>query len=115
MARSRPATLAPRLRQRLLAYRWRRVGGLAAISLALSLGLVAYLFGWSDHFVSRLLTAFLVGFCLLAVTFLGALPFISWAAAHWFGPGWASAESAPARRPAAGRSRPAGRRPITTT
>jgi len=98
-----------------LAYRWRRVGGLAAISLGLSLGLVAYLFGWADHFISRLLTAFLVSFCLLAVTFLGVLPFIGWAAAHWFGPGWAAPGAAPARRASAGRPRPAAGRATTIT
>jgi hypothetical protein len=104
-----------RLRQRLRAYRWQRVGGLAAISLALSLGLVAYLFGWSDHFITRLLTAFLVSFFLLVVTFLGVLPFIGWAAAHWFGPGWAAPTAAAARRPASGRPRPTASRVTTTT
>ncbi|MGI4834235.1 MAG: hypothetical protein ACRYFK_12335 [Janthinobacterium lividum] len=112
MARFRPATPVHRLRQRLLAYRWRRVGWLAASSLGLSVGLVAYLFGWADHFISRLFTAFLVSFCLLAVTFLGVLPFIGWAAAHWFGPSWAGTAPASARRPAAG---PAASRSITTT
>lgn len=115
MARPHPASFAQRARQRLLAYRWRRVGGLAAISLALSLGLVAYLFGWSDHFLSRLLTAFLVGFFLLVVTFLGVLPFIGWAAAHWVGPGWAATEAAPARRASAGRPRPKPGRLTSTT
>lgn len=115
MARPRPTPLLPRLRRRLRAYRWRRVGVLAASSLGLSLGLVAYLFGWTDHFASRLLTAFFVGFCLLTVTFLGILPFIGWAAAHWFGPGWAAAAAAPTRRAAPGAARPTPGRSVTIT
>jgi hypothetical protein len=115
MARSRPASTSQRLRQRLLAFRWRRVGLLAGLSLALSLVLVAYLFGWADHFVSRLFTAFFVSFLLLTVTFLGILPFIGWAATHWFGPGWAATEAAPARRASAGRPRPKPGRITTTT
>jgi len=113
MARSRPASTTQR--QRLLAYRWRRVGLLAALSLALSLALVAYLFGWADHFISRLFTAFFVGFFLLTVTFLGILPFIGWAATHWFGAGWAATEAAPTRRASAGRPRPKPGRITTTT
>jgi hypothetical protein len=105
MARS--TSLPARLRQRFLAYRWRRVGVLAGSSLALSLVLVLYLFGTDDHFFGRLFTAFFVGFCLLAATFLGILPFIGWAASHWFGRGW-EAETLPPKRTAA---RPTTSRP----
>lgn len=86
-----------RLRQRVVAYRWRRVGVLAGSSLALSLVLVLYLFGTDDHFFGRLFTAFFVSFCLLAATFLGILPFIGWATTHWFGRGW-EAEALPTKR-----------------
>lgn len=95
MARS--SSFPARLRQRLLAYRWRRVGVLAGSSLAFSLLLVLYLFGTGDHFFGRLFTAFFVSFCLLAATFLAILPFIGWASAHWFGRGW-EAETLPAKR-----------------
>ena len=94
MARS--SFLPHRLRRRLAAYRWRRVGVLAASSLALSLALVLYLFGTNDHFFSRLFTAFCVSFWLLAATFLAIIPFISWATAQWFGRGW-EPEGRPAR------------------
>jgi len=108
MARS--TSLPARLRQRFLAYRWRRVGVLAGSSLALSLVLVLYLFGTDDHFFGRLFTAFFVGFCLLAATFLGILPFIGWAASHWFGRGW-EAETLPPKRTA---TRPTTSRPVAT-
>ncbi|MGI4875302.1 MAG: hypothetical protein ACRYFX_29465 [Janthinobacterium lividum] len=99
MARS--TSQLPRWRQRLAAYRWRRVGVLAGISLGLSLAVVLYLFGTDDHLFSRVLSAFFVGFWLLTVTFLGILPFIGWAAQHWFGRGWENKEAV------ASRSRPA--------
>lgn len=100
--------------RRLKAYRWRRVGMLAALSLGLSLALVLYLFGWADNFTTRLLTAFLVSFGLLAVTFLGILPFIGWATTHWFGAGWATGiDAPPARRPAPA-ARPLAARSTTT-
>ena len=99
MARS--ISLSARLRQRLAAYRWRRVGGLASSSLALSLALVLYLFGVSDHFFGRLFSAFFVWFWLLAATFLGVLPFISWATTHWFGASWRGGPTPVVRRPAA--------------
>lgn len=105
---ARPTSLPARLRQRFLAYRWRRVGVLAGSSLALSLALVLYLFGTGDHFFGRLFTAFFVGFCLLAATFLAILPFISWATAHWFGRGW-EAETLPTRRTA---TKPTTSRPV---
>lgn len=109
MVRSAPAPFSTRLHQRLRAYRWRRVGVLAASSLVVSLALVLYLFGWADHFISRLLTSFLVSFSLLAVTFLGILPFIGWAATHWFGAGWATEVDAPAARRTPAARRPAPR------
>ena len=108
MARS--SSFPARLRQRLLAYRWRRVGVLAGSSLALSLALVLYLFGVSDHFFGRLFSAFFVWFWLLAVTFLGVVPFITWATTHWFGPSWRGEELPPVRRP----SRPAAPAPKAT-
>jgi hypothetical protein len=108
MARS--SSLSFRLRQRVLAYRWRRVGVLAGSSLALSLVLVLYLFGTDDHFFGRLFTAFFVGFCLLAATFLGILPFIGWATSHWFGRGW-EAETLPAKRKT---TKPTTSRPVAT-
>ncbi|RYY17541.1 MAG: hypothetical protein EOO36_09535 [Cytophagaceae bacterium] len=109
MARS--STLAFQLRQRLLAYRWRRVGVLAGSSLALSLVLVLYLFGTEDYFFGRFITAFFVGFWLLAATFLGILPFIGWATAHWFGRGW-EAEKLPTKRTP---SKPTASRPVSAS
>jgi hypothetical protein len=97
---ARPISFFLRLRQRLVAYRWRRVGVLAGTSLALSLALVLYLFGVSDHFFGRLFSAFFVWFWLLAVTFLGVVPFINWATDHWFGSGWRGESASTGRRPA---------------
>jgi hypothetical protein len=96
MARSASPLL--RLRQRVAAYRWQRVGVLAGSSLALSLAMVLYLFGVSDHFLGRLFSTFFVWFWLLAVTFLGVVPFITWATNHWFGPSWRGQEAPPMRR-----------------
>ncbi|WP_460613795.1 hypothetical protein [Hymenobacter seoulensis] len=76
----------------------RRAGILAGISFLLALMLVAYLFGVQDHFFSRLFGAFLVFFWLLAVTFLGVVPFVNWAAVSWFGKEWAETPSKPVRR-----------------
>ncbi|MGI4884852.1 MAG: hypothetical protein ACRYFR_07825 [Janthinobacterium lividum] len=88
---------------------WRRVGGLAAVSLGLALALVGYVFGADGHFFGRLAPAFFLFFWLLAVTFLAVVPFVGWATSHWFGRGWAAASPAPAAR----RSRPApARAPI---
>jgi len=109
MARS--TSLPSRFRQRLLAYRWQRVGVLAGSSLAFSLVLVLYLFGTDDHFFGRLFTAFFVSFCLLAATFLAILPFIGWATTHWFGRGW-EAEAAPAKRTT---SKPSTSRPVAVS
>jgi hypothetical protein len=108
MARS--VSLSVRLRQRLAAYRWQRVGILASSSLALSLALVLYLFGVSDHFFGRLFSAFFVWFWLLAMTFLGVLPFISWASTQWFGASWRGESPAPAVRRPAAPAKAAGRR-----
>lgn len=114
-----PASLRSRLPKRLLALPWRRAGILAGISFGLALLLTGFLFDLSDHFFIRLLTAFFVLFWLLAVTFLGVVPFVTWATGHWFGRGWQEAgsrSSQPAPR-RAGPSRPApavasARRPI---
>ena len=108
---ARASSLSFRLRQRLLAYRWRRVGVLAGSSLALSLLLVLYLFGVGDHFFGRLFTTFFVSFWLLAATFLGILPFIGWATAHWFGRGW-EAEKLPTKRTP---TKPTAARPVATS
>lgn len=110
MARPTPPPRSQRLRRRLAAYNWRRVGVLAAISFVLSASLVLYLFGLGDRFMGRLVGAFFVGFCLLSVTFLAVIPFIGWASTHWFGKSWLGASTpAPARRasqPAAPRRSP---------
>ena len=100
-----------RLRQRVAAYHWRRVGVLAGSSLALSLGLVLYLFGVGDYFFGRLFSTFFVWFWLLVVTFLGVVPFITWATDHWFGSSWQGQEVPPMRRPV----RPATAAPKVTT
>ncbi|UYZ62848.1 hypothetical protein [Hymenobacter weizhouensis] len=82
---------------------------LAGVSLVLALVLVAYLFGVQDQFFGRLFGAFFVFFWLLAVTFLGVVPFVNWAAAHWFGKEWTETPAAvPVRR-----SRPASSRTAT--
>ncbi|RYY13563.1 MAG: hypothetical protein EOO36_15615 [Cytophagaceae bacterium] len=107
---ARASSFSFRLRRRVLAYRWRRVGVLAGSSLALSLLLVLYLFGVSDHFFSRLFTAFLISFWLLTATFLAILPFIGWATAHWFGRGW-EAEPLPTRQAA---TKPTAAHPVAT-
>jgi len=90
--------LRRRLQKHVAAWPWRRVGVLAGVSLGLALMLVVYLFGGSDHFFSRLFSAFLVLFWLLAITFLAVVPFVTWATGHWFGRGWAEV-STPAARP----------------
>ncbi|WP_143164040.1 hypothetical protein [Hymenobacter daecheongensis] len=76
----------------------RRTGWLAATSLVLALMLTGYVFGFSNHFFGRLSGAFFVIFWLLAVTFLGVVPFVNWAAANWFGKAWAEMPPEPARR-----------------
>ncbi|MBT2559002.1 hypothetical protein J7E24_14520 [Hymenobacter sp. ISL-91] len=77
---------------------FRQMALLAAISAALSLALVLYLYGSQDQFLIRLSGAFFVFFWLLATTFLAAVPFVSWAAANWFGPAWAKTPAGPSRR-----------------
>ncbi|MBO0357113.1 hypothetical protein J0X19_04075 [Hymenobacter sp. BT186] len=92
----------------------RRAGILAAVSLGLAFALISFLFGFEDEFFSRLVGGFFVFFWLLAVTFLGVVPFVSWAAAHWFGKSWAAETVQPARKP---RSAPAAatvRKPTRT-
>jgi hypothetical protein len=115
MARSAPASFSQRLHHRLAAYRWRRVGVLAAISFILSSSLILYLFGFGDRFFGRLGAAFFVGFCLLSVTFLAVIPFIGWATSHWFGKSWSGAATpAPARRASSPASRPPAPRRSTS-
>jgi hypothetical protein len=63
----------------------RRAGLLAGSSLLLAVALVSYLFGATDGFFGRVFGAFFVFFWLLSVTFLAVVPFVSWAAANWFG------------------------------
>ncbi|UOQ72540.1 hypothetical protein [Hymenobacter cellulosilyticus] len=76
----------------------RRAGVLAGVSFLLALLLITYLFGVSDHFFGRLFGAFFVLFWLLAVTFLGVVPFVNWAATRWFGKEWSDEPAAPVRR-----------------
>jgi len=97
-----PLPLRHRLQKRITAWPWRLVGVLAGVSLGLAMVLIGYLFGVSDHFVSRLFSAFLVFFSLLVVTFLAVVPFVTWATSHWFGRGWARVATplpAPRRAP----------------
>ncbi|MVN75847.1 hypothetical protein GO988_05865 [Hymenobacter sp. HMF4947] len=119
MARSATLSRSQRLRQRLAAYRWQRVGWLAGVSLSISLALVLYLFGAEDHFFGRLFSAFFVWFWLLAVTFLAVIPFIGWATTHWFGSGWSGKATPPAKRraptPPASTARPAAARRSSTS
>ncbi len=83
-----PLPLRPRLSKPLLRLPWRRIATLAGISLVLAVALTGFLFELSDHFFTRLFTAFFVVFWLLAVTFLGVVPFVTWATGHWFGRSW---------------------------
>jgi predicted lipid-binding transport protein (Tim44 family) len=76
----------------------RRAGVLAGVSFLLGLLLVTYLFGLSDHFFGRLFGAFFVLFWLLAVTFLGVVPFVNWAATRWFGKEWSDEPTVNVRR-----------------
>lgn len=81
----------------------RRAGVLAGVGFLLALVLITYTFGVSNHFLGRFFSAFFVIFWLLAVTFLGVVPFVNWAATRWFGKEWAekSAEAGRRARPAA--------------
>ena len=92
----------------------RRALVLAAVSLGLALALVVFLFGASDAFFSRLLDAFFVFFSLLAATFLGVVPFVSWAATHWFGRGWTGAGARLSSRPTAAAPAATVRKPART-
>lgn len=89
----------------------RRAALLAGISVVLALALVGYLFGVQDLFFSRLFRAFFVFFWLLAVTFLGVVPFVNWAAASWFGKDWAET---PPVRPRANPTPASTRKPART-
>jgi len=77
----------------------RRAGILAAVSLGLAVVLIAFLFGVSNEFFSRIAGAFFVFFWLLSITFLGVVPFVSWAATHWFGKSWTETPAPPAKKP----------------
>ncbi|GAB2950158.1 hypothetical protein GCM10027048_14180 [Hymenobacter coalescens] len=80
----------------------RRAGILLVISLVLSFALIGYLFGFDATFFGRWLGATFVWFVLLGVTFLAVVPFVNWAAEHWFGRTWAEAPTPqPVRRPRA--------------
>jgi hypothetical protein len=92
----------------------RRAAILAATSFGLALLLVAYLFGVQDHFFGRLFGAFFVFFWLLAVTFLGIVPFVTWAAASWFGKAWTENVPAPSRRPRSTAAPSSTRKPTRT-
>ncbi|MBC6612082.1 hypothetical protein H8B15_14225 [Hymenobacter sp. BT507] len=109
MARTFTSTINyPRLR--------RQVGILAGVSLLLALLLIGYTFGVGNHFFGRLFSAFFIFFWLLAVTFLGIVPFVNWAARSWFGKEWA-ADSLPKtaiRRSSASTSPSSARTPTRT-
>ncbi|MCC2548284.1 hypothetical protein LJY25_17680 [Hymenobacter sp. BT175] len=90
----------------------RRAAILAAVSLGLGLAMILYLFGWQDYFFTRLLGAFVLFFWLLAVTFLGVVPFISWATVKWFGADWAEENIS---RPRTVTSAPTSRKPARNT
>ncbi|GGG29279.1 hypothetical protein [Hymenobacter glacieicola] len=92
----------------------RRAAILAGVSFLLALALVGYLFGVQDNFFGRLFSAFFVFFWLLAVTFLGVVPFVNWAAASWFGKQWAEAPAEPARRPRPNPNSTTTRKPTRT-
>ncbi|RSK37088.1 hypothetical protein [Hymenobacter metallilatus] len=92
----------------------RKVAYLAGSSLLLAVLLTGYLFGTQDHFFGRLFGAFFVFFWLLAVTFLGVVPFVNWAAANWFGKQWAEPAPERTRRAKPTASPPASRKPTRT-
>ena len=91
----------------------RRAGILLAVSFGLSFMLIAYLFGLESGFFGRLFGATFVWFVLLGVTFLAVVPFVNWAAEHWFGRTWAEAPTPqPTRRKATNTPKtPAGPKP----
>lgn len=108
-SRSRSAaSFSPRWQQRLRRYNWRPVAWLAAGSLVFSLALIGYLYGADSHFFGRLFSAFVVIFGLLSFTFLAAVPFVTWAAANWFGRSWAGAPAPVSRPPRASAGPSAG-------
>lgn len=92
----------------------RRARILAAVSLGLAFALISFLFGFEDEFFSRLVGGFFVFFWLLAVTFLGVVPFVSWAAAHWFGKSWATETAPPVRKPRSAPTAATVRKPTRT-
>ncbi|MBO3269852.1 hypothetical protein F1C16_14720 [Hymenobacter sp. NBH84] len=94
----------------------RQAGILAGVSLLLALLLIGYTFGVENHFFARLFSAFFVFFWLLAVTFLGIVPFVNWAARSWFGKEWTSDSftKTAARRSSASTSPSSARTPTRT-
>ena len=92
----------------------RRAGVLAAVSFALAFALISFLFGFEDEFFGRLVGGFFVFFWLLAVTFLGVVPFVSWASTHWFGKSWAADSTPPVRKPRSAPTPATVRKPTRT-
>lgn len=94
----------------------RQAGILAGMSLLLALLLIGYTFGVGNQFFTRLFSAFFVFFWLLAVTFLGIVPFVNWAARSWFGNEWtgAPAPAAASRRTPASTPASSARTPTRT-
>jgi hypothetical protein len=92
----------------------RRAGILAAVSLVLAVALVSFLFGVEDEFFSRVARTFFVFFWLLSVTFLGVVPFVSWAANRWLGSKSTKTSIPLARKPRTGVSSATVRKPVRT-
>lgn len=92
----------------------RRAGILALVSLVLALLLVLFLFGIEDEFFSRVAGAFFVFFWLLSVTFLGVVPFVSWAAGRWFGNSFSKTTVPLARKPRTTAASATVRKPVRT-
>jgi hypothetical protein len=92
----------------------RRAAILTAVSFGLAFALVSFLFGFEDKFFGRITGAFFVFFWLLSVTFLGVVPFVSWAADRWLR-GKSSETSVPlTRKPRTASSSATVRKPVRT-
>ena len=92
----------------------RRAGILAAVSLVLALALVSFLFGVEDEFFGRVSGAFFVFFWLLSVTFLGVVPFVTWAANRWLSNNFSKTSVPLARKPRTASSSATVRKPVRT-
>ncbi|WP_375436991.1 hypothetical protein [uncultured Hymenobacter sp.] len=92
----------------------RRAGILAVVSLVLALLLVLFLFGIEDEFFRRVAGAFFVFFWLLSITFLGVVPFVSWAANRWFSNNFSRTSVPLARKPRTASSSATVRKPVRT-